>query len=302
VLDKGQEDDWFGSRFIVTLSVIAAACLISLVIWELFHRDPIMDLRLFKIFNFAAANLMMFTLGVVYFSSLVLIPQLLQTLLGYTSELAGLVLSASGIVLLLAMPVVGQLSSKVPAKYLIAFGWLAIAISMFYSTKRIDLDISFSATMWLRVTQVVGLPFLFVPISLAMYVGLPAAKSNDAAGMINFMRNIGSSVGTSMVTTLLARRAQFHQNRLVYHVTNYDPALQSRISGLARQLVHSGASVPDAQVQAQGLIYQSLNAQSQTLAYIDAFMVLAIGAAIMFVLSFLVRKNDPSAGGEVAVG
>jgi DHA2 family multidrug resistance protein len=300
-LDKGQEDDWFGSRFILTLSVTAAICLISLVIWELFHRDPIMDLRLFKIFNFAAANLMMFTLGVVYFSSLVLMPQLLQTLMGYTSESAGLVLSASGILLLLAMPVVGQLSGKIPAKYLIAFGWLAIAISMYYSTKRIDLDISFKVAMWLRVTQVVGLPFLFVPISLAMYVGLPAAKSNDAAGMINFMRNIGSSVGTSMVTTLLARRAQFHQTTFVYHVTGYDPTFQNQISALARQLVQSGTSVADAQTQAQGLIYQSLGAQAQLLSYLDAFMVLAIGAGIMFVLSFLMRKNDPS-GGEVAVG
>lgn len=302
VLDKGQEDDWFGSRFIVTLSSTAAICLISLVIWELFHRDPIMDLRLFKIFNFAAANLMMFTFGAIYFSSLVLMPQLLQTLMGYTSTLAGMVLSASGVVLLVAMPFVGQLSSKVPAKYLIAFGWLAIAIAMFYSTKRIDLDISFGVAMWIRVAQVVGLPFLYVSINLAMYVGLPATKSADAAGMINFVRNIGSSVGTSVVTTLLARRAQFHQTRFAYHVTNYDPAFQSKIGGLARQLVHSGASVPDAQKQAQGLIYQLLGAQSQTLAYLDAFMVLATGAAIMFTLSFMVRKNDPSAGGEVAAG
>jgi DHA2 family multidrug resistance protein len=302
LLDKGQEDDWFGSRFITTLAITAAVCLISLVIWELLHRDPIMDLRLFKLFNFTMANLMMFTLGVVYFSSLVLIPQLLQTLMGYTAESAGLVLSASGVVLLLAMPVVGQLSGRVPAKYMIAFGWLAIAIAMFYSTKRIDLDISFGVAMWLRVAQVVGLPFLFVPISLAMYVGLPAAKTNDAAGMINFMRNIGSSVGTSMVTTLLARREQFHQSRLVSHVTNYDPAFQSQITALARQLVSSGTSNADAQTQARGLIYQSLNVQSQTLSYLDTFMVLAVGAGIMFLLAFIMRKNDPRAGGEVAVG
>jgi DHA2 family multidrug resistance protein len=302
VLDKGQEDDWFGSRFITSLAITAAVCLISLVIWELYHHDPIMDLRLFKIFNFAAANLMMFTFGAVYFSSLVLIPQLLQTLMGYTSTLAGLVLSASGAVLVIAMPVVGQLSAKIPAKYMIAFGWLAIVIAMYYSTKRIDLDISFKVAMWLRVAQVVGLPFLYVSINLAMYVGLPASKSNDAAGMINFVRNIGSSVGTSVVTTLLARRAQLHQTRFAYHVTNYDPALQSKISGLAQQLAHSGASVPDAQIQAKGLIYQSLGAQAQTLAYVDAYMVLAIGAGVMFLFAFILRKNDPSAKGEVAAG
>ncbi len=302
VLDKGQEDDWFGSQFILALSVIAAICLISLVVWEWFHRDPIMDLRLFRNFNFAAANLMMFTLGIVYFSSLVLMPQLLQTLMGYTAESAGLVLSASGVVLLLAMPVVGQLSGRVPAKYLIAAGWLLVAASMFISTKLIDLDISFNAAMWLRVAQAVGLPFLFVPINLASYIGIRPEKSNDVSGMVNFMRNIGSSVGTSMVTTILARRAQFHQSTLVYHATQYDPALRNQLNGLTQQLVHSGATVPDAQTKAQGLIYQLLGGQAQTLSYLDAFMLLAVGAGTMFVLSFAIRKNDPGAGGEVAVG
>src|SRR5437899_5019316 len=131
VLDRGQEDDWFGSHFILTLSVVSAMCLIALVIWEWFHRDPVIDVHLFKNFNFATANLMMFMLGVVYFSSLVMMPQFLQTLLGYTAQLAGLVLSASGIVLLVSMPIVGQLTTKVPAKYIVAFGWLSVAIAMY---------------------------------------------------------------------------------------------------------------------------------------------------------------------------
>jgi MFS transporter, DHA2 family, multidrug resistance protein len=302
VLDKGQEDDWFGSRFILTLSITAAVCLISLVVWELWHRNPIMDLRLFKNFNFAMSNLMMFTLGVVYFSSLVLIPQFLQTLLGYTAELAGLVLSASGVVLLLAMPIVGQLTTRVPAKYLIAFGWLSMAGAMLYSTKRIDLDISFGVTMWLRVAQAVGLPFLFVPITLASYIGIPTEKSNEASGLINFMRNIGSSVGTSMVTTLLARREQFHQVMLASHTTKYDPAFRNAMAALSKQLIQSGTSAGDAQHQAYGVIYQMMQNQAQLLSYIDAFKVLTIGAAIMFLLSFLMHKNDPRAGGEVAVG
>jgi len=302
VLDKGQEDDWFGSRFILTLSVVSAVCLISLVIWQLVHRHPIMDLRLFKNFNFAMANLMMFTLGVIYFSSLVLIPQLLQTLLGYTAELAGLVLSASGVVLLIAMPIVGQLTTRIPAKYLIAFGWVSMAIAMFYSTKRVDLDISFRVAMWLRVAQAAPLPFLFVPITLASYVGIPAAKSNDAAGLLNFMRNIGSSVGTSMVTTLLARREQFHQARLASYTTGYDTVFQNQTAALTQHLIQSGTSAADAQHQAYGMIYQAMQGQAQLLSYIDVYQVLAIGAGIMFLLAFLMRKNDPRAGGEAAVG
>jgi DHA2 family multidrug resistance protein len=302
VLDKGQEDDWFGSQFILTLSVIAAVCLISLVVWEWVRRDPIIDLRLFKNFNFAMANLMMFTLGVVYFSSLVLIPQLLQTLMGYTAELAGLVLSASGIVLLLGMPIVGQLTTRVPVKYLIGFGWLSIAGAMLYSTKRIDLDISFGVAMWLRVAQAAPLPFLFVPITLASYVGIPGAKSNEAAGLINFMRNIGSSVGTSMVTTLIARRSQFHQAMLSSYTTNYDPVFRNQTAALSHQLIQSGTSAADAQHQAYGVIYQLMQNQSQLLSYVDAFKVLAVGAGIMFLLAFFMRKNDPRGGEEVAVG
>jgi DHA2 family multidrug resistance protein len=302
VLDKGQEDDWFGSRFILTLTIVSATSLIALVVWELRHRTPVIDIRLFKNFNFATANLMMFMLGVVYFSSLVIMPQFLQTLLGYTAELAGLVLSASGIVLLVAMPIVGQLTTKVPTKYIIAAGWLSIAIALYYSTKWIDLSISFRVAMWMRVAQAAGLPLLFVPITLSSYTGLPPEKGSDASGLINFMRNIGSSVGTSMVTTMLARRSQFHQSVLSAHTTGYDLQFQNRIAALAQQLVQSGSSASDAQLQAHGLVYQSMQQQAQALAYIDTYMLLAIAAGIMFLLAFIMRKNDPRAGGEVAVG
>jgi DHA2 family multidrug resistance protein len=245
---------------------------------------------------------MMFTLGALLFASLVMMPQFLQTLLGYTAESAGLVLSASGLVILFQMPIVGKLTGRYPAKYIIAFGWLALAIGMYVSTQRLDLLISFRAAALLRVIQAFGLGFLFVPITLAGYIGTPPEKANSVAGIINFMRNIGSSVGTSMVTTLLARRAQLHQNMLAYHTTTFDPAFQNQVNALSRQLVHSGASPADAPKVAYGLIYQSLQAEAQTLAYIDTYMVLAIAASIMFLLAFIIRKNDPKAGGETAVG
>ena len=301
MLDKGQEDDWFGSNFIVTLAAVAAVCLISLVFWEWRHKAPIVDVRMFKSFNFAVSCLMMFILGVLLFSSLVMMPQFLQTLLGYTAESAGLVLSGASMVILFQMPIVGQLTTKIPAKYIMAFGWLCLACGMYYSTMRIDLLISFRSAAWLRVTQAFGLGFLFVPINLTAYIGVPREKGNSVSGLVNFMRNIGSSVGTSMVTTLLARRAQFHQSVLADHATNYDPAFRNQLRGLTQQLVHAGATAPDAQVQAYGRVYRSIQVQSQTLAYIDTYMVLAIAASIMFALAFIVRKNDPAAGGRVAV-
>ena len=297
LLDKGQEDDWFGSRFITTLVIVSAVCLILLVIWEWFEKAPIIDVRMFKNLNFAGASLMLFMLGVLLFSSLVLMPQFLQTLLGYTSELAGLALSAGGLVLLIQTPFVGQLTTKVQARRLIAIGWLALALAMYYSTKQIDLQISFSAATWLRIAQVIGLGFLFTPITLVAYVGVPAEKNNSVAGIANFMRNIGSSVGTSMVTTMIARRSQFHQLRLVEktRVDNFNFANTAQT--LSQHFVNAGIGRHEALATAYAQIYQSLQAQAGTLAYIDTFMVLAVVAAIMFFVSFLLKKNDPASGG-----
>lgn len=302
LLDKGQEDDWFGSHFITTLIVVSTVCLISLIIWEWFQKAPIIDVHMFKSFNFASANLMMFSLGIMLFSSLVLMPQFLQTIIGYTSELAGLALSAGGLVLLFEMPAMGKLSTKIQARYLIAFGWLSLAVAMYYSTKRIDLQISFSAATWLRIDQVIGLGFLFVPITMVAYIGIAPEKNNAVAGIVNFMRNIGSSVGTSMVTTLIARRSQMHQARLVENARPDNPNFQNAANGLTQQIVHSGLSTHDAQLRAYASIYESVQTQSATLAYIDTFMVLAVVSAIMFILAFALKKNDPGGGGEVAAG
>ena len=200
------------------------------------------------------------------------------------------------------MPVVGVLTSRVQARYIIAFGWLSLAISMYYTTQHLDLDISFGAASVLRVIQVFGLGFLFVPINLASYVGMPTEKSNSIAGMVNFMRNIGSSIGTSMVTTLIARREQFHQVYMAAHTTPAMPPFTIGVKVLAVHLAVAGLDASVASRQAYGRVYRALIGQATTLAYIDTFWVLCIGAAIMFVLSFLLKKNEPGGGGEVAIG
>jgi len=302
MLDKGQEEDWFGSTFIVTLAVIAGLGLIALVIWEWFYKNPIIEIRLFKNLNFLGANAMMFILGIMLFSSLVMMPQFLQTLVGYTAESAGLVLSGGGLLLLFLMPIAGTLASKVQARYIIAFGWLTLSVAMYYSTQYLNLGISFGSASLMRIMQVFGLGFLFVPINLVSYVGMPAQKSNSVAGLVNFMRNIGASIGTSMVTTLIARRAQFHQVNLVAHFTQGQPAFTRAAKALAARLSISGLDASRAASQAYGRLYRALIGQATTLAYIDTYWVLAVGAAIMFLLSFALKKNEPGAGGEVAAG
>jgi DHA2 family multidrug resistance protein len=296
LLDKGQEDDWFGSRFITVLAITAVVCLVSLVIWEWFQKTPIIDVRMFKSFNFSSASLMMFTLGILLFSSLVLMPQFLQTLVGYTSQLAGLALSAGGLVLLIEMPIMGKLTTKVQARYLIAAGWFLLSIAMYYSTKRIDLLISFQAAVWLRIAQVIGLGFLFVPITLVAYIGIAPEKNNSVAGIVNFMRNMGSSVGTSLVTTLIARRSQFHQQILIDYTRADNPNFANSLNGLSQRLSHAGSGASAGHMQAYARIYQAVQAQAASLAYVDTFMVLAVGAAIMFFLSFALKKNDPGGG------
>jgi len=300
MLDRGQEDDWFGSRFIVTLMILAAGGLISLVIWEWFYKTPIINVRLYKNLNFLTSNVMMFMLGVMLFSSLVMMPLFLQTLLGYTAENAGLVLSGGGLLLLFLMPLAGVLTTKVHARYIVAFGWLAVAIAMYYSTQRLDLQISFVSASWLRVAQVFGLGFLFVPINLVSYVGMPAEASGSVAGLVNFMRNIGSSVGTSMVTTLLARRAQVHQVFLAAHTSLGQTTVGNATTALSRHVFVAGFDPNRASQKAIALLYHTVNGQASLLAYIDTFTVLSIIGLVMFVFSFALRKNELG-GGRVSL-
>ena len=299
MLDRGQEDDWFGSRFITTLAIIAVVGLVSLVIWEWRQKDPIVDVRLFKNFNFATSNIMFLMLGTTFFSATVLMPQFLQTQMGYTAEEAGLVLSAGAVVMLFLLPLVGQLTTKVQARHLIAIGWIAMAASMYLSVRGTDLLVNFRFSAWLRILQSVPLPFLFVPMTAAAYVGLPSDKTNAAAGLMNFMRNMGQSIGTSAVTALIARRSQYHQSILVEHTGA--GRFQAAVAALASQLHAKGLSLHEAQRQALDRLYGVLQAQAQALSYMDAYWVLAIAAAVMFFGSFLLKKNQPGKSGHVAM-
>jgi len=299
VLDKGQEDDWFGSHFITTLVVIAAAGLVSLVIWEWFQKEPIVDVRLFKNFNVVTTNLMFLILGMALFSSTVLMPQLLQTLMGYTAQRAGMVLSAAALVVLVLLPMVGKLTTLFQARHIMAFGWITLSAGMYISCKQVDLLMSFRAATLLRVWQYAPIAFLFVPLTLAGYVGLPAEKTNAAAGLMNFMRNIGQSVGTSAVTTLIARRSQYHQSVLAEYTAS--GRFQASIAALAMRLTHAGLSMHAAQQQALGRLYAMVQAQAAVLSYVDAYWLLAVASAIMFLGSFFLKKNEPGKGGSVSV-
>jgi DHA2 family multidrug resistance protein len=299
VLDKGQEDDWFGSHFVTTLVIIAVVGLVSLIVWEWFHKEPIVDVRLFKNFNFATSSLMFLMLGMALFSSTVLMPQLLQTLMGYTAQKAGMVLSAGALVVLVVLPMVGKLTTRFQARYLIAFGWITLAISMYASSQQIDLLMSFRSATLLRIWQYIPVAFLFVPLTLAGYVGLSAKETNAAAGLMNFMRNIGQSVGTSAVTALIARRSQYHQSVLAGYTGS--GRFHNALTALTMSLTRVGLSAHTAQQQALGRLYALLQSQAAVLSYVDAYWLLSLCSALMFVSSFLLKKNEPGKGSKVSV-
>jgi DHA2 family multidrug resistance protein len=299
VLDKGQEDDWFGSHFITTLVVIATVGLVSLVIWEWFQKQPIVDVRLFKNFNVATTNLMFLMLGAALFSSTVLMPQLLQTLMGYTAQKAGMVLSAGALVVLVVLPMVGRLTTRFQARHIIAFGWIGLAVAMYISSKQVDLLMSFRSATLLRVWQYIPVAFLFVPLTLAGYVGLAPEKTNAAAGLMNFFRNMGQSIGTSAVTTLIARRSQYHQSVLAGFTGSV--RFHAAITALTMRLTRAGVSAHTAQQQAMGRLYALVQSQAAVLSYVDVYWLLSMGSAIMFVASFLLKRNEPGKGAKVTV-
>jgi DHA2 family multidrug resistance protein len=288
VLDKGEREDWFETHYIVVLSVIAAICLVAVYFWERYHKNPIIEVRLFNDRTFLMACLMLFIVGFVLYATTLLLPQMAQTLMGYTAELAGLLIMPGGFALILTLPLVGFLLSRWDARAMIAFGLLMLAASMFLMTYRFDLGVDFKTMMWARIFQAVSLAFLFIPINTAAYSYLPREKNNSASGMINLFRNIGASVGISFVTTMLARRAQFHQTVLTAHATAYSNQFTSAIQGTSRLFMAAGAVT--AQHQSYGQFYGSIVRQSTMIAYLDNFWMLGVSALAVIPFVFLMKR------------
>lgn len=298
VLDKGQEDDWFHSSFVTTATIIAAVSLVAFVVWEWRHPRPVVDIRLFRDRNFAASNVMMFTLGIALFGSTVLLPQYMQVMMGYTAEQAGMALSPGGFAVIMLLPFVGKLVSTVDPRWLIAIGFLVLSVSMFYMTGHLYEGIDFKHAMLLRVYQSVGLAFLFVPINQVVYATVPPEKNNAVSGIVNLSRNMGGDVGIAFVTTMIARRTEFHQTALVAHTTRYDDAFTGTIARIAGALQKAGEAAPDATRRAMALVYRQLIRQAATLAYLDVLHVLA--TITMFMMPLLLLTKRPR--GHAAAG
>ena len=290
-LDKGQEKDWFGSGQIQFTAFLAVTTLIFFAFWEWRHPHPIVDLKLLKNRNFGTAVFLQLILGMVLFGSTVLIPQYLQVLLGYTAQLAGMVLSPAGFVMMVMMAVAGRTLGKGDPRLTVMLGYLAVALGLFNLT-RLDLYTSYgTATLW-RMLQVIGLPFIFIPISTLNYVGVPREKSNQISSLSNFARNMGGSAGTALLTTYLARSAQVHQMNLASNLSAGSSAVAAQVQRFAMQ---THTTIAAAQFPAMAQIYGQMQRQAMMLAYKNAFAILAGTVALLSPLVWIMRLPPKAA-------
>ena len=283
-LDKGQELDWLSSPAIRVGLGIGIVSLVLLAWREWTIAAPIINLRLLKSRNFAASALFNFVLGVVLNGSTILIPQFLQDQLGYTAERAGWALSPSGLALAVFMPIAGFAATKFDPRKVIAFGFLITSLSLFNMT-RIYSTIDFQTIVWLRVLQVLGIPFIFIPISTLAYVGMAAKDNNQVSGITNFLRNMGGALGVSAMVTFLARNQQTSRVGLVAHLNKGNVFFNRYWAALTH-----GASDPQSTHRAFAQLQASVDLQAHTLAFVNAFWIGGVIVACLTPLPFLMKR------------
>ncbi len=289
MLDKGQEDDWFGSHFIVTCALVAGFGLIAFLYRERNSKHPIINLSLYRRRNFAMSQIVMLAVGAALYATTVMIPQFLQEVMGYTATEAGLALSLGGLVLIVLLPIVGFLGQKLDPRLMITFGFALLTFGIWRIGDLYPGITFWDAASW-RVVMVLGMPFLFIPISVMSYVGVPQENNNEVSGLTAFARNVGGSIGVSFISTMLLRRAQTHQNVLSQHVYEGSPAYRSLHQGLAGAMQARGYSSADAATHAAARIYDMMRQQAAVLAYVDTVHVLVILTACLIPIGYLMKK------------
>jgi MFS transporter, DHA2 family, multidrug resistance protein len=289
VLDRGQQDDWLGSHLITTFFIVASVALMLAIWWEWRSRDPVVELRLLRDRNFAIACAMFFLFGFLIFGSTALIPEMLQSIYSYDATNAGLVLMPGALVAAAMAPIVARLMRKISAKALAAFAFVTLAASMWHFSD-LSLAASYRIETWARVYQGFALAFLFIPVSQIAYSYLPADKNNKGSSIMNLFRNLGGDFGISFVTTMLARREQYHQQILVSHLSAADAPVRDTISSLGSYLASQGVSTPDGIKQAYGVMANAMSQQAAMLSFLDCFWLLGFVAIIGLPLALMVKR------------
>ncbi len=288
VLDKGQSENWFDSRFITTLTIISGLSLLLFIIVELFTETPVVNLKVFKNLSFSTGNVVMFFAFFNLFGSIVLLPIYLQTLMGYTATKAGLVLGPGGLVTLIALPIAGSLVHRINPKIVLGAGILICSYAT-YLMSNFNLQADFWSIIWPRIVLGIGMPFIFISLTLLTMAGIKKEDMGNATGIYNLLRNLGGSFGVAFVTTMLGRRAQFHQFRLVENLTIFDHSFQYADEQFSFLFDLKGFG-PLSEKAGLGLIYRELLRQASMLGFNDAFHLLSVLMLCVFVLIFLLKR------------
>ncbi|MGO8757116.1 MAG: DHA2 family efflux MFS transporter permease subunit [Terracidiphilus sp.] len=298
MLDKGEENDWFSSPFICFFGVLFVASLVGLFVWEWRQKDPLINLRLFGYRNFAICCFLMMLVGGVLNANTVLQPQFTQQLLGYNATTAGLALTAGGFTLVFMMPLAGIATGRIAARWLAAFGFTLLVITFRYAADVTNLQMSFAEASWLRVVQMLPLPFCFISITNAAYVGMPREQSNQVSGLINFVRNIGGSILIAITNAQVTSRATWHEQHLQQAMQPGSIAFEQHKQALMAAF-GGGFGAPNSAAMALTQIYNQLNDQARMQGYQDVYIELSWVSVVLIVLAFLLSKNRPgqSAGG-----
>jgi DHA2 family multidrug resistance protein len=295
-------NDWLESHFIATFLAIAVVAIGIAIWWEWRHDDPVVELTLLRERNFAIANLYYFLFAFGLFGSTVLIPEILQTLFGYTATDAGLALGPGAAVVTILAPFVVRIVPRVGAKRMLGFSFTIAALSFFYY-RGMTTGTDYFHFALARCFQGFGYAFMFIPVSQLAYSYLPKNKNNKGSSLTNLCRNWGASFGIAFVTTMLERRAQYHQSVLVSHLTSADGTVLRFVSDTSRYLLARGTSSPDAIHQSYGLISSQMTQQATMLAAMDCFHLLGLVAILGLPRAFLIRNfainGSPRGGPEV---
>jgi DHA2 family multidrug resistance protein len=294
MLDKGEENDWFNSPFICFFAFLFVAGMASLFFWEWNHKAPLINIKLFKYKNFAICCLLMMLVGGVLNASTVLQPQFMQQLLGWTATTSGLALTAGGFTLVLVMPLAGFLTGKVAARWLAVIGFTMFIFTYRYAAMVTNLNMTFAASSWLRVIQMVPLPFCFISLTNAAYVGMPKEQSNQVAGLINFARNIGGSILIAITSAQVTSRSMWHEQHLQGTMGPGSIGYQQHLNAMTGFFSSTFGSQNGASM-AIASIYNQLNLQAGVQGYQDVYMELSYMSICLVLLAFLLSKNKPGA-------
>ncbi|MGN4066304.1 DHA2 family efflux MFS transporter permease subunit [Burkholderia gladioli] len=297
MLDRGEDEDWFGSNFIRIFAVLAVAGLTGAGLWLRYAKKPVVDLACLRDRNFLLGCITIAMFAAVLYGSAVIVPQLAQQQLGYTATLAGLVLSPGAILITLEIPIVSRLMPHVQTRYLVGTGFVLLAASLVYSRTLVP-DIDYRHLMVIRCAQSMAIGFLFVPITTLAYLTIPQRLNDDASALFTMFRNVAGSIGISVSTALIRERAQARMAHLSEHMSPLSQNFQDALQRNAQSISALSGVPPSAALQtANGRLYETFVSQATILAYIDVFAILAVFCAACIPLTFLFTPAKAAGGG-----